>query len=456
MNFATENPAGKYQSSGQVQLDIAIVGSGIAGMSAAWLLSQAHSVTIFERETRIGGHSNTVDVETAGTKTPVDTGFIVYNNETYPNLVALFAHLEVPTEASDMSFAVSTDNGSVEYGSGSLNAMLGQRRNIVAPRYWRMVVDIKRFFAQAVQFLNQVTPDDTMSLGGFLAQHGFKGDMVDRFILPMGAAIWSTKPAEMEEQPAVTFLKFLQSHGLLQFTGQYPWRTVTGGSRAYVKQLTSAYADRVAVERGVKKIKRLDHGVEITDAVGHTTQHDAVVIAAHADEALTMLSDPAPLEKRVLQSFQYTDNRVVLHSDPSLMPQRQRVWSSWNFMGQDDAGVSVTYWMNKLQSLDNRHPLFVSVNPVREPNPTTVHRSFDYQHPFFDLASWNAQKDLWQLQGTRNTWFCGSYFGAGFHEDALQSGLAVAEELGGVKRPWQVENESARIYRGVSKKDLAG
>ena len=187
----------------------------------------------------------------------------------------------------------------------------------------------------------------------------------------------------MREQPAVTFLSFLASHGLLQFTGQYPWRTVTGGSRAYVKRLTAAYADRVVVGCEVTKIKRLDNGVEITDAVGHVTKHDAVVIAAHANEALAMLSDPDPLEKRVLQAFQYNDNRVVLHSDPSMMPQRKRVWSSWNFMGQDDAGVSVTYWMNKLQSLDNRHSLFVSVNPVREPNPTAIHRSFDYQHPFF-------------------------------------------------------------------------
>ena len=455
MNFATDNRAGGQEPLDPAQLDVAIVGSGMAGMSAAWLLSQAHSVTVFEQGTRVGGHSNTVDVETGGIKTPVDTGFIVYNNETYPNLVALFAHLGVPTEASDMSFAVSIDNGSFEYGSGSLNAMLGQRQNIVTPRYWRMVLNVKLFFEQAVKFLNQETPDNTITLGDFLGQHGFTGDMVERFILPMGAAIWSTKPAEMKEQPAVTFLKFLESHGLLQFTGQYPWRTVTGGSRAYVKRLTADYEDRIAVGRGVTKIKRLDHRVELTDTVGHTTKHDAVVIAAHADEALNMLSDPDPTEKRLLKSFQYTDNRVVLHSDPTLMPQRKRVWSSWNFMGQDDAGVSVTYWMNRLQSLDNRHPLFVSVNPVREPNPATVHRFFDYQHPFFNLDSWQAQQELWQLQGSRNTWFCGSYFGAGFHEDALQSGLAVAEELGGVKRPWKVQNDSARIYRGVRKKGVA-
>ena len=455
MNFGTENPSSKRQTLVRAPIKIGIVGSGIAGMSATWLLSQAHSVTLFERETRIGGHSNTVNVEISGTRTPVDTGFIVYNNQNYPNLAALFSHFKVPTEASDMSFAVSTDNGSFEYGSGSLNAMLGQRRNMVTPRYWRMLMDIRRFFREGAKFMNQVPVDGTISLGEFLNQHGFEGDMPDRFILPMGAAIWSTRPAQMRNQPAITFLRFLASHGLLQFTGQYPWRTVSGGSRAYVERLTADYADRVAIGRRVKKIKRSDHGAEITDSNGHTTKHDAVVIAAHADEALSMLSDPDPVEKRVLQAFRYTDNRVVLHSDPSLMPKRKRVWSSWNFMGQDEAGVSVTYWMNKLQSLDNRHPLFVSVNPIREPNPTMLHRSFDYQHPFFDLASWQAQKDLWQLQGNRNTWFCGSYFGAGFHEDALQSGLAVAEELGGVKRPWQVENDSARIYRGIRKKDVA-
>ena len=455
MNFATDaDPGGGHSASSPCQ-DIAIVGSGIAGMSAAWLLSQTHSVTVFERDTRIGGHSNTVVVKKAGIRIPVDTGFIVYNDETYPNLVALFSHLKVPTEASDMSFAVSVDNGSLEYGSGSLNAMLGQRRNILTPRYWRMVLDIKRFFQQATKFLDQKTPDETLNLGDFLAQHGFQGDMADRFILPMGGAIWSTKPAAMKEQPAITFLRFLESHGLLKFTGQYPWRTVTGGSRAYVERLTADYIDRVNVGRGVTEIKRLDNGVAITDKSGRTTQHDAVVIATHANEALNLLSDPDPTEKRLLHAFQYTDNRVILHSDPSLMPHRKRIWSSWNFMGQDDAGVSVTYWMNKLQSLDNRQPLFVSVNPVREPITNAVYRSFNYQHPFFDLASWQAQKDLWQLQGNRNTWFCGSYFGAGFHEDALQSGLAVAEELGGVKRPWQVKNDSGRIYRGVNKKVVA-
>ena len=453
--MATDSAPKVVNHSAVDPLDVAVVGSGIAGMSSAWLLSRAHSVTLYERNLRIGGHSNTVDVEIAGSTTPVDTGFIVYNNETYPNLVELFKYLDVPTQPSDMSFAVSTDERRFEYGSGSLNAMLGQRGNAGQPRFWRMVLEIRRFFNQARSFLDKVELDTTQSLGDFLALNGFEGDVVNRFILPMGAAIWSTRPTEMKEQPASSFLRFLASHGLLQFSGQYPWRTVLGGSRAYVTRLTNAYADGVVVGCGVDKIRRFDTGVEITDSKGQKTKHDAVVIAAHADEALQMLSDPSELEKRLLQAFRYTENRVILHSDALLMPQRKRVWSSWNFMGQVDEGVSVTYWMNNLQSLDKKHSLFVSVNPFREPDPANVHRSFEYQHPFFDVDSWQSQKELWKLQGNRNTWFCGSYFGAGFHEDALQSALAVAEELGGVKRPWKIDNDSARIYRGVSEKEQA-
>ena len=428
-------------------LDIGIVGSGIAGLSSAWLLNQNHNITIYELESRPGGHSNTVDVNIGNTQTPVDTGFIVYNHVTYPNLVALFEYLQVPTQSSDMSFAVSVDNGAFEYGSSSLNAMVGQRSNILKPRYWHMVMEIKRFFKKAEDFVTRPDGDPALRFGDFLSEHDFSGDVVDRFILPLGAAIWSTRPSEINEQPAATFLGFLASHGLLQFSGQFPWRTVIGGSREYLRRLTHSYSDRLSTNRGVTQVKRLSSGVQITDNHGVIAKHDAVVIATHADEALAMLADADDLERRVLQAFRYTKNRVVLHSDMSLMPRQKRVWSSWNFMGEVDDGVSVTYWMNKLQSLDNQNPLFVTVNPSREPSADKVHRSFDYQHPFFDFDCWTAQKELWGLQGNRNTWFCGSYFGAGFHEDALQSGLAVAEDLGGIMRPWKIKNDSDRIYR---------
>lgn len=433
--------------SGGKHLDIAVIGGGIAGMSAAWLLSKGNTVMVYEEEDRLGGHSNTVEVAGEDGPQPVDTGFIVYNDVNYPNLVALFDHLDVPTEPSDMSFSVSLDGGSFEYGSRSLNAILGQRSNIASPRFWGMLSDIWRFFKDSEAFLSNGAGNHEETLGGFLYRNSYGPDFVNRFILPMGAAIWSTRPDEMREQPALTFIRFFVSHGLLQFTDRTPWRTVTGGSREYVQRLTAAYAHRVHLGRGVKAVSRHTEGVDITDISGQRRHHDAVIIAAHADQALAMLSDADDRERSLLGAFRYTDNRVILHSDTGLMPARRKVWSSWNYMGDAKEGVSVTYWMNLLQSINHQNPLFVSVNPKLEPNPSRVHRTFGYQHPYYDLAAWKAQKRLWDLQGRRNTWFCGSYFGYGFHEDALQAGLAVAEELGGVRRPWAVENESGRICR---------
>ena len=451
----TENSMNLIAPKSPRPLDIAVVGTGIAGLSAAWLLSKRHQVTVYEKEGWIGGHSNTVMAETPGGPLPVDTGFIVYNEENYPNLVALFDHLGVPSHATDMSFGVSMDKGGFEYGSGTFNAVVGQRRNLARPRYWRMVVEIRKFFHDAQAFLNQPSVDCGLTLGGFLDRHKYGSDFVDRFLLPMGAAIWSTKPREMRAQPAATYLKFLASHRLLQFTGQVDWRTVQGGSREYVQRLISSFADRITANRAVARIRRETGRVEITDVSGHTFTHDAVVIAAHADQALSLLGDADIQERSLLGSFRYTDNKVVLHSDPRLMPKRKAVWSSWNFMGETGAGVSVTYWMNKLQSLPTRQPMFVSVNPMDNPDLTLVHREFDYEHPFFDVSAWQAQEQLWQLQGRNNTWFCGSYFGAGFHEDALQAGLAVAEDLGGLSRPWRVKNDSGRIYRGTGIPALA-
>ena len=429
------------------RLDIAVVGSGIAGMSAAWLLSQGHNVTVYEKEGRVGGHSNTVDVPGINGPQPVDTGFIVYNEVNYPNLVALFDHLKVPTKPTNMSFSVSIDGGRLEYGSAGANAVVGQRRNIVKPRFWRMLSEIRRFYAEARAYLNAEIFDPDQTLGDFLDIRGYGRDISELFILPLGAAIWSTKPAEMRAQPALTFLRFFASHGLLAFDGGIKWRTVDGGSREYVNRLTAGYAGRVKVGVGVRSISRFPGGVEIADAAGNLNHHDHVVIAAHGDEAFAMLRDADSLEFGILGQFRYTDNEVMLHTDERLMPRRRRIWSSWNYTGTAEDGVSVTYWMNSLQGIDPRSPLFISVNPKIEPDHRKVLQTFRYQHPFFDVGAWTAQRRLWELQGRRNTWFCGSYFGYGFHEDGLQSGLAVAEDLGGLRRPWSVANESGRIYR---------
>jgi predicted NAD/FAD-binding protein len=425
---------------------IAVVGSGIAGLSAAWLLSQHHDVTVFEIQDRIGGHSNTVDAPTTNGLQPVDTGFIVYNEVNYPNLVALFDHLGVETEPSDMSFAVSYDDGALEYGSRDLNALFGQRRNIVSPRFWAMIRDIRRFYADAPLILKTSDRFRDVSLGQYLDSNGYGVAFIEDFILPMGAAIWSTRADEMQAHPVETFVRFFSSHGLMRFNHRIPWRTVKGGSRNYVRPLSKVLGANLKLGVGIRSIIRDKNGVTVVDTEGQGRCFDAIVIGAHADEALEILSDANDAERRLLGAFRYTDNKAILHRDMRLMPKRRQVWSSWNYMGAAETGASVTYWMNSLQPIEKAFPLFVSVNPKIEPDPASIFQEFDYAHPFYDLAALNAQESLWQLQGQRNTWFCGSYFGYGFHEDALQSGLAAAEDIGGVRRPWNVVNESGRIH----------
>lgn len=427
-------------------LNIAVIGTGIAGMSAAWLLNREHSVTVYEKNDRIGGHSNTVDAITTQGPTPVDTGFIVYNERNYPNLTALFRHLDVPTRDSEMSFAASLDGGRLEYAGTDINGLLGQRRNIVRPRFWRMVADLLRFYREAPALLEDPKAAN-ISLGDYLSRENYGRSFIEDHLLPMGAAIWSTTASEMKACPATTFVRFFKSHGLLTLTDRPQWRTVEGGSRAYVERLIASYRHHIRFG-GVRSVRRAPNCVRVEDNDGTVESFDHVVIATHADEAFALLSDPDPLEESLLGGWRYTRNRAVLHRDPAQMPQRRRVWSSWNFIGgEGDTGqLCVTYWMNRLQSLDDSDPLFVTLNPVREPAPGTVIQEFEYSHPFFDTASLASQRRLWSLQGNRSTWYCGSYFGHGFHEDALQAGLAVAEQLGGVRRPWTVEGESDRIF----------
>jgi len=435
------------QETGRPHQQIAVIGSGIAGMSAAWLLNQRHHVTLYEKDGRVGGHSNTVDVPTEKGKTPVDTGFIVYNERSYPNLTALFQHLGVATKDSNMSFAASLDGGALEYSGTDLNGLFGQRRNLLRPRFWRMIADLLRFYREAPEFLQERSTAG-ISLGDYLTQGGYGDAFIEDHLLPMGAAIWSTTADDMRSYPAVAFIRFFVSHGLLQLKDRPRWRTVEGGSREYVKRLTAPYRDSIRFD-GARSITRLGSKVEVLDKRGRAERYDHVVLATHADEAFQLLSDADGFERGLLGGWRYTRNRAVLHRDPALMPKRRRVWSSWNFI--DDARqkgegeLCVTYWMNRLQSLDPSDQLFVTLNPTREPDPASVVREIEYSHPHFDKAALESQQELWFLQGHRRTWYCGSYFGFGFHEDALQSGLAVAEQLGGLKRPWNVPTENGRI-----------
>jgi len=421
-------------------LDVAIIGTGVSGLSAAWLLSQSHRVTVFESDGRIGGHSHTVQANGVA----VDTGFIVYNERTYPNLTALFDHLGVPTKPSKMSFSVSLERGRLEY-SGSLAGLFAQGRNIASPRFWSMLRVLARFYHRAPRDLAAI---GSTSLGDYLDGIGCGHAFRDDHLYPMAAAIWSTPAYKIPEFPAAAFIRFCENHGLLKFVRRPQWRTVDGGSRVYVKKLSGPFADRIRIGCPVHSIRRRSGGVELTSANG-VERFDHVVIAAHADQALRMLADPDARERQLLGAFHYRRNEAVLHSDPSLMPRRRRVWSSWNYAsepGEQAPLLSVTYWMNRLQDIGDDRPMFLTLNPIHVPDPDLVHCRNIYDHPMLDAGASAAQHNLWSLQGVRQTWFCGAYFGAGFHEDGLQSGLAVAEELGGLRRPWSVPGQSARIH----------
>nr|WP_297531788.1 FAD-dependent oxidoreductase [uncultured Roseateles sp.] len=435
------------------RLRVAVVGAGISGLSCAWLLSQRHEVQVFEADGRVGGHSHTVDAPCGLLQVPVDTGFIVYNEPAYPNLSALFRHLDVPTRASDMSFAVSLNDGALEYAGTDLNGLFAQRGNLIRPRFWGMLRDLMRFYREAPR---DAAACGDLPLDDYLDARGYGRAFRDDHLYPMGAAIWSSSAADIGRYPVAAFVRFCENHGLLKLTDRPVWRTVEGGSREYVRRLVRNFEDRLHRDEPVIAVAREPDGVRLRTRRGSwTPSFDHVVLATHADQSLRMLTAPTAQEQRLLGAFPYTRNLAVLHRDPALMPRRRAVWSSWNYLaGQADDPIrlppTVTYWMNRLQPHlpqgRSAVPLFVSLNPSVAPRPEHLIRTDVYEHPRFDAGSIAAQRELWSLQGRQRTWFCGAYFGSGFHEDGLQAGLAVAEALGGVRRPWTVENESGRIH----------
>ena len=416
-------------------MDIAVVGSGIAGLGAAWSLARAHHVTIFEADRRLGGHAHTVDIEDRGRKVAVDTGFIVYNERNYPNLMRLFEHLRVPTEPSDMSFSVSKGGGAFEYQARAVG-LLAQPTNLARRGYRRMVADILRFTREAPAAALQRDGETTREL---LDRMGLSEEFRRDFLLPVIACIWSSSLEAILEYPARSMTAFLDNHGLLDVLERPRWRTVTGGSREYVERVSASLVSRVRYETPVERVVRSSDGVAIYTAAGFAGVFDHVILATHADTSLGILGDDSdPNESEVLSAFRYQDNLAVLHRDPSFMPTRRRAWSSWNYLSEERSSdgserVSLSYWMNRLQNLHTDRPVIVTLNPVREPR--WVERVENYRHPQFDAAATAAQARVSSLQGVRRTWFCGSYCGSGFHEDGLRSGLEVAAALGS-PTPW--------------------
>lgn len=432
--------------------DIAVIGTGIAGLSAAWLLHRSHEVSVYEHNDYAGGHSHTAQVTVGGVEVAVDTGFIVYNPVNYPNLVALFDYLDVPTKPSDMSFGASLADGALEYSGTDLNGLFAQRRNLVRPRFYRMLKDLMRFYREAPALVD----DDALArlpLGEFLQRNGYGEAFINDHLLPMGGAIWSSSAEQMLGFPTLAFLRFFKNHGLVQLTDRPEWRTVDGGSREYVRRLTAGFADRIRCKDPVVRIERDAAGVTVHTAQGRRNRHDQVILACHSDEALALLAEPSPEERRLLGAIRYQPNRAVLHTDTRLMPRSRRAWASWNYIGAENTDrhgdnnlLCVTYWMNLLQSLDTPEPLLITLNPNRDIDPARIIAAYDYMHPIFDAAAIDAQRELWTLQGNARTWFAGAYHGYGFHEDGIQAGLAVAERLGGIRRPWTVGDNAGRIH----------
>jgi len=423
-------------------MKIAIIGSGISGLAAAWLMRKHADVRVYERNAYVGGHTNTIQVPGGPA---VDTGFIVFNERNYPELTAMLRHLKVGTQTSDMSFSASIGGGRVEYAGDNLNTLFAQRWNLLDRAHWRMLLDIMRFNRDAKRALRSGLGAE-LTLGEFILRGRYGDELSRRYLLPMAGAIWSCPVGAMLQFPAASFLKFFENHGLLDLMDRPRWRTVTGGSRQYVEKLLEGLGGRVQTGLPATRVRRAADGVWVRDAAGAELRYDRLVMAAHGDETLALLADPSPEERAILSAFRYQDNRAVLHTDTALMPKRRNVWASWNYLAEDRQGdaarLSVTYWMNRLQNLPGKQQYFVSLNPIREADPKSVIYETLYQHPVFTREAMQAQERLPAIQGRDRIWFCGAWCGYGFHEDGLRSAVGVASSMG-YPIPWHAADPDA-------------
>jgi len=417
---------------------IAVIGSGIAGSSVAWLLASRHDVTLFEKNDYVGGHTHTHQLDDGyGDQVAVDSGFIVFNRPNYPHLTAFFEHLGVATSPTQMSFGMSMDAGQLEYSGDNLNTLFAQRSNLLRPRFLKMVAEILRFNKTAKKALAQPDSLKDLDLDGFLKQHRFSQTLADDYLLPMAAAIWSCPTRTMTAFPASSFLSFFENHGLLNINDRPQWETVTGGSNQYIHKITAQNRFRIHCNQPITQVERTNQGVYLPQ-IGQT--FDAVVCASHADETLAMLIQPSEDEQQILGAFSFQENLAYIHQDEALMPKRRAVWSCWNYLGQRNASgeraVAVTYWMNRLQSIRSAKPWLVTLNPFTPPDPALTAKKIRYQHPVFDQHTLKAQKNLAKIQGQGGLYYCGAWQGYGFHEDGIASAVAVARLLG-CPIPWE-------------------
>jgi predicted NAD/FAD-binding protein len=407
---------------------LAVVGSGVSGLVAAWLLSRRHHVVLFEAEGRLGGHVNTVDVRRQDGDWAIDTGFIVFNDRTYPSFVELLDQLGVASQPSTMSFSVQCEQTGLEYGGTNLNTLFAQRRNLLRPSFHRMLRDILRFNARAPRLLED--PDDALTLGAYLERERYSSVFVEHYLIPMGAAIWSADPRDMREFPAAWFVRFFANHGMLSIDDRPTWRVIRGGSQRYVERIAADLRGCIRLRTPVLGVRRQPDGVLLRTPSG-TERFDGVVIAAHSDQALRMLEDPSAEEGAILSAIPYRANEAVLHTDASLLPRRRHAWSAWNYhVREQGEGVAITYGMNILQGLRAQEQFCVTLNHADRIDPQRAIRTIDYAHPLFTRQGAAAQRRHTEINGARRTWYCGAYWGNGFHEDGVRSALAVTRQFG--------------------------
>ena len=423
------------------KLRIAIVGSGISGLVCAYFLNKNYDIKFYEKNDYIGGHSNTVDVNYEGKKIAVDTGFIVFNHQTYPNLKAFFELLNVDYEPSNMSFAVKIGDSKIEYAGTNLNAVFAQRKNILNPRFIKMLLDILRFNKLAQNLLNQeFNPDYSMM--NFLQDLKVGKYFRDYYLLPMASAIWSTPLDKIHDYPASSFVRFFKNHGLLTVSDQPQWLTVSKGSRQYVKKVCADFNDKISLNDEAKNIYQNSDKKWVIESHKSTEIFDKIVIASHADQALKILKNPTKQQQEILSSFSYQKNLAVLHKDSAVMPKAKKAWASWVYSHNSSTknlaknNLSVSYWMNNLQNIDHSYPLFVTLNPNIEIDAKNIFAKFEYEHPIFDAKAVKAQARIDEIQGQDDIYFCGAYQSFGFHEDGISSALRVLNKMQ-IKAPWQ-------------------